>query len=97
MDTIETKETVQLSFDFHTVQPQIVAERDDETLSLKIGEFAGPLDLLLYLIKAEEANIFDIPIAKITTAYLNYLKMMQKLDITVAGDFLVMAATLIEI
>src|ERR1700755_2460413 len=98
METTEVKEVQQLTFDFHTVQPQIVAQRgDDEGLNLKIGEFAGPLDLLLYLIKSEEANILDIPIATITTAYLTYLKLMQKLDITVAGDFLVMAATLIEI
>jgi segregation and condensation protein A len=87
----------QLTFDFHTDQPQITTERGEETLNLKIGQFAGPLDLLLYLIRQEEANIFDIPVAKITDAYLQYLKLMQTLDITVAGDFLVMAATLIEI
>lgn len=86
----------QLSFDFESVQPEIVRESRDE-LRLKLGEFAGPLDLLLYLIKQEKANIFDIPIAKITDEYLKYIKLMQKLDISVAGDFLVMAATLIEI
>lgn len=91
--------TQQLTFDFDflTDQPQIVANRIEDTLDLKIGQFAGPLDLLLYLIRQEEANIFDIPVAKITDAYLQYLRLMQKLDITVAGDFLVMAATLIEI
>lgn len=95
---METEEKQQpLTFDFHTSQPQIVGERGDEGLNLKLGEFAGPLDLLLYLIKQEEANIFDIPVAKITDAYLQYLKLMQTLDITVAGDFLVMAATLIEL
>lgn len=87
----------QLTFDFHTSQPHIVGERGEEGINLKLGEFAGPLDLLLYLIRQEEANIFDIPVAKITDAYLQYLKVMQTLDITVAGDFLVMAATLIEI
>ena len=86
----------QLSFDFYKEQPQIVRESRDE-LRLKLGEFAGPLDLLLYLIKQEQANIFDIPIARITDEYLNYIRLMKTLDIAVAGDFLVMAATLIEI
>ncbi len=86
----------QLSFDFYTEQPQIVRESRDE-LRLKLGEFAGPLDLLLYLIKQEQANIFDIPIARITDEYLKYIRLMKTLDISVAGDFLVMAATLIEI
>src|SRR5689334_5845260 len=87
----------QLTFDFYKEQPQIIAERNDEELNLKIGEFAGPLDLLLFLIRQEQANIFDIPIAKITGEYLRYIRLMEKLDISVAGDFLVMATTLIEI
>jgi segregation and condensation protein A len=86
----------QLSFDFYKERPEIVAESRDE-LRLKIGAFAGPLDLLLYLIKQEQANIFDIPIARITDEYLKYIRLMERLDIAVAGDFLVMAATLIEI
>lgn len=87
----------QLVFDFYKEKPQIIAERNDEELSLKIGEFAGPLDLLLYLIRQEQANIFDIPIARITDEYLRVIRLMERLDISVAGDFLVMAATLIEI
>lgn len=87
----------QLSFDFYKVQPEIVAPYKNEELKLKLGEFAGPLDLLLFLIKQEKANIFDIPIAKITDEYLKYIRLMKKLDISLAGDFLVMAATLIEI
>ena len=86
----------QLTFDFDTVEPQIVVESKDE-YKLKLGAFAGPLDLLLYLIKQEQANIFDIPIAKITDEYLKYIRLLKSFDITVAGDFLVMAATLIEI
>jgi len=86
----------QYSFDFHGEDPTIVAESRDE-LRLTLGEFAGPLDLLLYLIKREQANIFDIPIAKITNQYVIYIRLMKKLDIAVAADFLVMAATLIEI
>ena len=86
----------QLTFDFYKEQPHIVRESRDE-LRLRLGDFAGPLDLLLYLIKQEQANIFDIPIARITDEYLKYIRIMEKLDITVATDFLVMAATLIEI
>jgi segregation and condensation protein A len=93
---MEQSQTDQLSFDFYKEKPQIVRE-SRETINLKLGEFAGPLDLLLFLIKQEQANIFDIPIAKITDEYLKYIRLMKTLDIAVAGDFLVMAATLIEI
>ena len=64
---------------------------------VKIEVFEGPLDLLLYLIRKEEVSIYDIPIARITEQYLDYLRAMQELDIGVAGEFLVMAATLIYI
>ncbi|MGD0077862.1 MAG: segregation/condensation protein A [Sedimentisphaerales bacterium] len=59
--------------------------------------FAGPLDLLLYLVRKEEVDIYDIPIAKITDQYVKYIELMKELDIDVAGDFLVMAATLMQI
>ncbi len=78
-------------------RPEISADRSGEELKLVLGEFAGPLDLLLYLIRQEQVSIYDIPIARITDEYLRYLRMMQGMDITVASDFLVMAATLIEI
>ena len=90
------QENENYEFDFYKATPEIVAETSDE-LSIKIGEFAGPLDLLLYLIKKEQANIFDIPIARITDEYLQFIRLMKRLDISVAADFLVMAATLIEI
>lgn len=90
-----TQEPEQYSFDFHSETAEIV--RDSEELKVKIGDFAGPLDLLLFLIRQEKANIFDIPIAKITDEYLNYIRLMKRLDIAVAADFLVMAAQLIEI
>lgn len=77
--------------------PALVIERGGEELKLVLGEFAGPLDLLLYLIRQERVNIYDIPIARITDEYLRYLRLMQELDIAVAGEFLVMAATLLEI
>jgi segregation and condensation protein A len=59
--------------------------------------FAGPLDLLLYLVRREEVDIYDIPIAKITDQYIHYIEMLKSLDIDLAGDFLVMAATLMQI
>jgi segregation and condensation protein A len=67
------------------------------TYKVKLEIFEGPLDLLLYLIKKEEIDIYDIPIAKITDQYLEYLELMQLLDLTIAGEFLVMAATLMHI
>jgi len=86
----------QYTFDFLDTRAQIVGGSSDD-LKIKIGDFAGPLDLLLFLIKQEQANIFDIPIARITEKYLEYIRLMKRLDISVAADFLVMAATLIEI
>lgn len=59
--------------------------------------FAGPLDLLLYLVRKEEVDIYDIPIAKITDQYIRYTEMLKSLNIDLAGDFLVMAATLMQI
>ncbi len=59
--------------------------------------FAGPLDLLLYLVRKEEVDIYDIPLAKITNQYLQYVEMLKQFDVDLAGDFLVMAATLMEI
>jgi segregation and condensation protein A len=64
---------------------------------VRLEVFEGPLDLLLYLIRKEEVSIYDIPIARISQQYLEYLRAMQELDIAVAGEFLVMAATLIHI
>lgn len=59
--------------------------------------FAGPLDLLLYLVRKEEVDIYDIPIARITDQYLQYVELIKQFDIDLAGGFLVMAATLMEI
>lgn len=64
---------------------------------IKLEMFEGPLDLLLYLIKRDHLNIYDIPIAKVTEQYLQYLNLMQLLDLNIAGEFLVMAATLMQI
>jgi segregation and condensation protein A len=70
---------------------------------VELDVFNGPLDLLLYLIKRDELDIYDIPIARITDSYMHYVMMLKEMknqagfDINVAGDFLVMAATLMEI
>ncbi len=64
---------------------------------LKLDIFEGPLDLLLYLIKKNDINVYDIPIAKITDQYMEYIEMMKLLDLEFVGDFLVMAATLMQI
>jgi segregation and condensation protein A len=65
--------------------------------SLKLAAYEGPLDLLLDLIRKQQINIYDIPIAKITQQYLDYLHRMEELNIDVAGEFVFMAATLIHI
>jgi segregation and condensation protein A len=74
--------------------------KTDERFSpypVKLKVFEGPLDLLLFLIKKNEIDIYDIPISLITQQYLEYLEMMRSLDLEVAGEFVLMAATLIRI
>src|SRR6185437_7997609 len=68
-----------------------------EAFPVKLSNFEGPLDLLLHLIKKNEVSIQDIPIALITAQYLDAIALMQELDLDVAGEFIVMAATLIHI
>ena len=69
----------------------------EEEYKVKLEVFEGPLDLLLYLIKKEELEIHDIPMEKITTQYIQYIELMKMLDLNIAGEFLVMAATLMMI
>jgi segregation and condensation protein A len=64
---------------------------------VELTTFRGPLDLLLFLVKREEVDICDIPIAKVTEQFLHYLNVLQVIDVEAAGEFLVMAATLMEI
>ncbi len=64
---------------------------------VELDTFSGPLDLLLYLIRREEVDIFDIPVARITEQYLRHVELMSEMNIEMAGEFMVMAATLIEI
>jgi segregation and condensation protein A len=67
------------------------------TFRIQLGTFEGPLDLLLHLIKKHELDILDLPIAFVTERYLDYLQMMQELDLDVASEYLLMAATLAHI
>jgi segregation and condensation protein A len=66
-------------------------------LTIRLDAFEGPLDLLLHMIKKEEIDIWNIPIAIVTEQYLEYLQIMKDLNINIAGEWLVMAATLIHI
>ena len=69
----------------------------EEVYNIKIPVFEGPFDLLLHLIKEAKIDIYDIPISLITSQYLQYIEMMKELNFEIAGDFLVMASTLIHI
>ena len=72
-------------------------ESSPDAYTVKLDAFEGPLDLLLFLIRKNEVNVYDIPISLITEQYLGYITLMQELNLDVAGEFLVMAATLIHI
>ena len=69
----------------------------EEIYEIKLPAFEGPLDLLVHLIRENKIDIYDIPISFITSRYLEYIKLMKELDLEIAGEFLVMAATLIHI
>lgn len=68
-----------------------------EELKIVLTDFEGPLDLLLHLIKESKIDIYDIPIAEITSQYINFLNSMKTLQLDIAGDYLVMASTLMSI
>ena len=69
----------------------------DMGISVKLQVFEGPLDLLLHLIDKNKVNIYDIPIAMITEQYMEYVEQLKKEDLNVVSEFLVMAATLLDI
>ena len=77
--------------------PHTDFESSPDAYRAKLGAFEGPLDLLLHLIKTNEVNIYDFPIALITDQYLQTIRLFEELNLDVAGEFLVMAATLIHI
>jgi segregation and condensation protein A len=95
--SLETAEQQPTQLNVAGAVPHIVSDDTTDDLKILLGEFEGPLDLLLHLIRQEQVSIYDIPVARITDEYLRYLRVMQEMDIAVAGDFLVMAATLIEL
>jgi segregation and condensation protein A len=84
-----------------SVQSDASAERvfvaGGSVCAVKLAVFEGPLDLLLHLIRANEVDVEDIPIARISEQYLDYLELMRELDIDVAAEYLLMAATLAQI
>src|SRR5690625_1244037 len=69
----------------------------NETYEVKVDAFAGPLDLLLHLVNQLEIDIYDIPVAEITEQYMQYIHAMEKIELNIASEYLVMAATLLEI
>jgi len=75
----------------------LTLDRFHESYSVRLDAFEGPLDLLLHLIRKNELDIYDIPVAVITRQYLDYIKLMKDLNLEVAGDFLLMASTLLHI
>ena len=78
-------------------EPHSEFESAPEAFPVKLSNFEGPLDLLLHLIRKHELDIHDIPIALITAQYLDAIALLQELDLDVAGEYIVMAATLIHI
>lgn len=71
--------------------------RPVEWLPVRLGVFEGPLDLLLHLIEDNELDIYDIPIARVTEQYVEYLRAMEEFNLEIASEFILMAATLMEI
>jgi segregation and condensation protein A len=80
-----------------TVQDNLFTNGNQSGYTVRTESFEGPLDLLLYLIKKNEVDIYNIPIASVTRQYLDYLELMKELNLDIAGEFLVMASTLIQI
>lgn len=74
-----------------------VDDLSDDALRLQLEQFEGPFEVLLYLIRSQEIDIFDIPILKVTEQYLRFLDLLRTENLDIAGEFLVMAATLIQI
>jgi segregation and condensation protein A len=98
---LTTPEQVEMPFAVVNGEPITAMPRDlyipPQALEIFLEAFEGPLDLLLYLIRRQNVNILDIPIAEITRQYMQYIELMQELQLELAGEYLVMAATLAEI
>lgn len=96
-----TPEQVEMPFAMVNGEPVTALPKDlyipPQALEVFLEAFEGPLDLLLYLIRRQNLDILDVPIAEITRQYMRYIEMMQELQLELAGEYLVMAATLAEI
>jgi len=93
----EAKNALDLALDVGNgpaATPASAGSRNGDDYRINLPCFEGPLDLLLHLIRKEQLNIYDIPIAKICKSYVEYLELMKQLDFNVAGEFMVMASTL---
>ena len=86
-----------LPFFFRTVKIYKVSVEEKMGISVKLEVFEGPLDLLLHLLEKNKVNIYDIPIVEITNQYMEYMREMQRRDLNIMSEFLVMAATLLDI
>src|SRR5579862_4631854 len=100
-DLASGAEQVEMPFAVVNGEPITVLPRDlyipPQALEVFLEAFEGPLDLLLYLIRRQNLDILDIPLAEITRQYMQYIELMQELQLELAGEYLVMAATLAEI
>ena len=79
------------------MRPDLENEEIQPGWKIELDSYSGPVDLLLYLIKRDEVDIYDIPIARVTEQYLQYIEVIRSININLAGEFLVMAATLMEV
>ena len=80
-----------------SLQDRLFNDSDQPVYTVRTESFEGPLDLLLFLIRKNEVDIYNIPVAAITRQYLEYIELMKELNLDIAGDFLLMASTLIQI
>jgi segregation and condensation protein A len=97
----DTPQQVEMPFALLNGEPMTAMPRDlyipPQAMEVFLEAFEGPLDLLLYLIRRQNLNILDIPLADITRQYMEYIELMQDLQLELAGEYLLMAATLAEI
>ena len=96
-DSLPTMDAVESGAGPMQLPPELAYFHDSDAWRVDLEDFHGPLDLLLYLIQKDEIDIYDIPIAGITEQFLKYLEVIQMLSLDNAGDFIVMAATLMRI
>ena len=94
-------EQVEMPFALVHGEPMTNVPRDlyipPQAMEVFLDAFEGPLDLLLYLIRRQNLNVLDIPIAPITRQYMQYIELMQEMQLELAGEYMLMAATLAEI